>query len=241
MEDEKTLRNNNSEVEDTVVTSLETAKELRSILPYCRQISALRRYIHNYMEGNYGCITPGYAIMIDKMAMQFNVFTSVWLMGEVDRENRKRYGKPLPIDEFPECLLIDPGEGRTLEDVCTQIMAEEDYILSLKNKTLYIADHKNELQYGKVGYDPVGDNFWQCVTWQKRGFLLPASAEAIVKCREEGSPELPSYMTTRPPISPYRRSSALQSACIVEKYINQNSTYLQGFEDWIAKRYKKEN
>lgn len=233
--------NTNAENKERIITSLETAKELRSLLPYCRQITAFRKYIDSYKNGNYSCITPGYAIMIDKMAMQFNVHTSVWLMGRVDSENRNRYGKQLPIDEFPECLLIDPGEGRTSEDVCTQIMAEEDYLLALKNKALYIADKKEELQYEKTGYDSVGNNFWQCVTWEKRGFLIPASAEAITKCIEEGSPELPSYMTTQPPLSPYKRSSALQSACIVEKYINQNSTYLKGFEDWMAKRYKKEN
>ena len=163
MKEEKIILNN-SETEDTYITSMEAAKELRSILPYCRQITALRKYIHNYMEGNYGGVTPGYAIMLDKMAMQLNVHTSVWLMERVDSENRNRYGKPLPIDEFPGCLLIDPGEGRTLEDVCTEITAEEDYLLGLKNKALYIAAQKEELQYGKTGYDPVGDNYWQCVT-----------------------------------------------------------------------------
>jgi len=232
----------NAETEDTgrIITSLETAKELRFILPYCRQISAFKRYLRNYVKGDFGG-TPGYVLMIDSMAKQFGVKTYAWLIFRINYENNERFGMPLALEDIPACLRIDTGNGRSIEDVCTQLTAEEDHLLGLKNKALYIAAQKEELQYEKTGYDPVGENFWDIVTWKKRGFLIPATEETIAKCREEGSPELPSYMTTRPPISPYRRSSALQSSCIVEKYINQNSTYLQGFEKWMVERYKKEN
>ena len=240
MEDNKIMLGNNSTKteETTEITSLEAAKTLRFILPYCRQITALRRFLNDWINGKFRCPTPGFALMIDRMAKQFDVELCAWLILRINYINRERFGVPLSIEDLPTCLKIDTRDGRNIDDVCTQIMSEEDYILGLKAKALFIADQKGELQYGETGYDRDGDNFWQCVTWEKRGFLIPAIEDTIAKCKEEGSPELPSYMTIKPPISAYRRSSAMQSALTIEKYITQNEMYLKGFENWIAERKK---
>lgn len=227
MEDNKIMLSNNTETEE--ITSLEAAKTLRFILPYCRQITALRRFFIDWTNGKFKCSTPGFALMIDRMAKQFEVELSAWLILRINYINREKFGVPLSLEELPTCLKIDTGAGRNIDDVCTQLMSEVDYILALKDKALFIANQKGELLYEKTGYDRVGEKFWQCVSWEKRGFLIPATEDAIAKCKEEGSPELPSYMMTKPPISPYNRSSALQSACILEKYIIQNGKYLQGF------------
>ena len=236
MEDNSIIFADDIKKEDTerVISSLEAAKELRSILPYCRQIAALKRYFQCYLNGDLGG-APGYALMIDNMAKQFGVKTCAWLIVRIDYENRERFGEPMKLEDLPACLRIDTGDGRSIESVSTRITAEEDYLRGLKSKALYIADQKGELQYIKVGYDSGEDKFWQQVTWKLRDFVIPASGKAITKCKKDGLPKLPSYMTTeQPSVSPRKRSSALDSASIVEKYIIQNKIFLQGYEEYMA-------
>ena len=100
--------------------------------------------------------------------------------------------------------------------------------------TLYVAAQKKQLKYEYIGFD--GDICWRSVTWNDRGFLIPASAEHAEQCRNIGSPLLPPALRGSVPRSIGHRQDAENAKDTINKFLEQDTDALASYDAWLHER-----
>ena len=218
------------------ITNLEAAKALRIICAHARQLGMLIRYLMAYMGGDPTPRVDKYAHnrMLDLLASEYGIRLAAVIRTQVDFYLQEQFGWHLTMDEMPDSLRVCQLEEESLQEMVDGLSQIKREFMTLKDRVLYVALKRGELKAGNIGVDD--GVCWQSVSWRKRGFLVPASAEQAVWCRETGAPEMSPVLTGTVPIQVRHRQEATIAQILLKTFLEQNRSYLVGFDVWMQDR-----
>lgn len=222
---------------DTNVKALEAAKALRVICPHARQLGMLIRYLEEYLAGNPTPFVEKFAHnqMLDMLATDYGIRLAAVIRSQIGFFLQEQGGRHLTMDDIPDGLGIAPIEGDvSLQEMVDLLTKTKQEFMTLKDRVLYVALQRGDLTSGGIGMDD--GVCWLRVTWQKRGFLMPASAEQAAWCRDIGGPEMSKILTGTVPIQIRHRQDAIKAQEKLETFLTQNRSSLDGFDSWMQSR-----